>query len=309
MHLRLILILSLLMSVNSYGYQETVYRYSNGKPKYILGYEHDTIISNTFLSEAGDTIYSWDLPQKQIIEFTFLGEYLLPKEYDSLKTQLHLNKHIGNAYLSHPPHTVEWTKMHDRFFHICPVHTRILREGDFTIYLGNRHGVADGVFKKYYKNQLVLDGKYNNGHRTGLWKYYPYYFYPYKDVTVFDVLGKEYSLIYGLPYAAIALLLLFAGFKIAGTTKTFNIYFYSVLVIAVAALLCRLYIPFNRYNVWIKYTIPMLWFTFWHAMILMCTIDLFFIKKTNTRPIVNVICLLFGIGFSIYIILFKHLDF
>jgi hypothetical protein len=312
--MRLFLLFMLLLSLNVYGRQEDVYHYPDGKPRYIFTYNNDVPVSNTFLSASGDTIYSWNIETKQITEFTFLGEYLMASEYDSLKNERRINevlrgKGTKNAYLAETPHAMEWKNTHDLFFSLCPQYTRILREGDFTVLVVYKNTVPSGAFKKYYKGKLVTEGHYDNGNRTGAWNYYSYYFYPYRDVTVFDILGKEYSLIYSLLPALIALILLIAGFIMAGQAGHYNGFFYSVLVLAIASLLLRLCIPYNRYNVWIRHTVPALWFMFWHAMIVISTIDLFIIKRTNLRPIVNVICLLFGIGFSIYIILFRHLDF
>ncbi|MDR3679984.1 MAG: hypothetical protein P4L41_08455 [Flavipsychrobacter sp.] len=314
--MRLWFLLLLLISISAYGRQEDVYRYPDGRTKYVLSYDNDSLVTTTYLSSIGDTIYSWNIPSKQIIEFSFLGEYLLGREYDSLKSQRRMaltalknGAKIPNAYLSQTPHAIEWKKMHDQFFVICPAYTYILREGDFTISIASKNGIPNGMFKKYYKGKLVTEGRFDNGSKSGLWHYYPYYFYPYKDITVFDTFGKEYSVIYSFLPAVISIFLLLLGFVVAGRTGNYNGFFYSVLGIAIITLLLRLCIPFDRYNVWIRHTIPALWFIFWQAMIAICTIDLFIIKKTNTRPIVNVICLLFGIGFSIYIILFKHLDF
>jgi hypothetical protein len=295
---------------------DSIISYASGQPKYVLTFLGDSLEKNIYLSPLGDTIYKWDISKAEITEYPVTGDYLSHKEYDPLKKQLSKDNTGSienipqiNISAASPPSSEEWGAMHSFFLKKCVNYTQVLREGSFTIVTAYKNHVQSGIFKKFYNGGLVVSGQYLDGKRNGFWTYTPYHYYPYYDITFFDRREKEWSFIYSVLPAALALMLL----TITGRyfrEKRYQYYFYAVMVFALASLLLRLCIPFERDNVWIRFVIPALWFVFWQAMIVLATVNLFFSgRRTNTHPVLNVFCLLAGLSFSIFVIFFKHLDF
>lgn len=313
--MRLAGVFILLLCVLSASAQtDSIVRYGNGRPQYILTYQDNILTKNIYLSPAGDTIYKWDLIRSEVTEYPITGEYLLQKEYESEKKPLLSVSPLENApqlitAIATPPSAKEWGVMYHIFFERCKIYTQIIREGSFTIVTQNKNGVLSGPFKKYYKDAPVISGQYKNGKKSGVWQYRPYHYYPYYDVTFFDPWQREWSFIYSVVPALLSFILLVAiGLYLKGAG--YQYYFYAVIVCAIVVLLLRLAIPFDRENVWLRFVIPAIWFVFWQVMTILAIVNLFFSgRRTNTHPVLNVVCILLGFSFSIFILFFKHLNF
>jgi hypothetical protein len=313
----ILLFLILLIPILTYGQYERIITYPNGSTEYIINFENDVVEKTICLSPYGDTIYSWDISKCVFIDYPLTGTYLTAKEYSAFKQQLFAKHHIpyrdsATALLSLTPPSPavsEWKMMHDHFFKKCGVYTMIIREGEFTIVTTYERNVQQGSFKKYDNGLLVVSGQYTNGERSGLWAFHPYAFFPYDDIEIVNIMGKDFSLLYAILPALILISILIIAGRYAIKTDRYHIYFYIVALLAVIALLLRLYIKYDRQNIWIKEIVPATWFTLWHSMITLAVINLFFSRRTKPPVIVNMICLLVGLAFSIFVIFFKYISF
>jgi antitoxin component YwqK of YwqJK toxin-antitoxin module len=306
-----------LFSVRSFAQTERIITYENGNPEYIVYYEGNAIQRNICLSPTGDTIYSWDINKKMFIDYPLTGEYLSRAEYSDFKKQI-LTRHntatgdstnnLGDI-IPVSPLATEWKMMHDYFFKKCPIYTKVINEGPFSIHIAYQGSERSGPFKKYYNGFLVESGQYVNDERKGIWTYHPYQYYPYSDLVIVNIWGKDFSILYALMPGAIIIILSFIIGRSAVKNDTYSFYFYGVLLLAIVSLLLRLYLPYDRERIIVKEIVPATWFTLWHLMILLSVINLFFSRRTKPPVIVNMACLLIGLSFSIFVIFFKHLNF
>lgn len=314
---QILLFLILLISLHSYAQYERIITYPNGSTEYIVNFENDVVQKTICLSPNGDTIYSWNLTRCTFTDYPITGVFLTANEYKAFKQQLLTRHHIplkdsDEALISltpTPPTVSEWKMMHDHFFKGCGVYTMIIREGEFTIVTMYERNVQHGSFKKYYQGLLVVSGQYKNGERYGFWTYHPYQYYPYDDIVLVNIVGKDFSLLYAVLPAFILICLLFVAGTYAIKTDTYHIYFYVVTLAAIIALFFRLYLKYDRQNIWIKEIVPSVWFTLWHAMIMLSVINLFFSRRTKPHVLVNMTCLLVGLAFSIFVVFFKYISF
>ncbi|MBA3827760.1 MAG: hypothetical protein H0X33_02380 [Taibaiella sp.] len=313
---RIFLFLLFISSYCAQGQEVTIITYPNGAPQYLITHTGDTILKNVCLSVFGDTIYTWDTRTATFTDYPITGMYLLPTEYDTFKKQL-LTRHaidkkqIDITTLSPPsPRKNEWNLMYEYFFKRCPDHKIIVRQGPFTVVTGYRNNIQDGLYQKYYKDTMVVQGQYKNGSRSGIWTYHAYTFYPYEDKEVADLYGKSFSLYYGIiPGMILAIFILLFGIQAAGSNNYYLIYFYVVILLSCIALYIRLDVIYDRQNIWIRETIPAIWFSLWHCMMLQAAVNLFLSRKLKTPVFLNMVCILVGLAFSFFILFFKHLNF
>ncbi len=307
----------LLIVAHSYAQYERIITYPSGKTEYIVNFENDVVQKTICISPNGDTIYSWDLQKTVFNDYPVTGIYLTPNEYKAFKQQLFAKHNINSKdtpialnELTPPAPTIsEWKMMHEHFFNEVPKYTLIIHEGEFTIVTDYENKIQQGSFKKYYHGLLVVNGQYENGERTGLWTYHPYPYYPYDDIEIVNIFGRDYSILYYLfPSLLLIIVLIIAG-RMTIKNDVYHLFFYIVMLFAAIALILRLYLPYNRENIWIKEVVPAAWFTLWHALILLAVINLFFSRRTKPPLLINMICLFVGLSFSIFIIFFKHLNF
>lgn len=314
---RLLLFLLLFISVRSYAQYERIITYPNGSTEYIVNFENDVVQRTICLAPNGDTIYSWDLTKCMFVDYPLTGIYLTANEYRSYRQQLLIKhkldpKDSSRALLSlvpTPPTVSEYKMMHDHFFKGCGEYTMIIREGAFTIKTAYVHNIQQGPFKKYYYGLLVVSGQYKNGARYGLWYYHPYPYYPYDDIVLVNIVGKDFSLMYAILPAFILICILFIFGRFAIKIDKYHVYFFFVTLAATIALFMRLYFKYDRENIWVKEVVPAVWFTLWHTMIMLSVINLFFSRRTKPHVLVNMICLLVGLAFSIFIVFFKYISF
>src|SRR6185312_5289285 len=148
------------------------------------------------------------------------------------------------------------------------------------------------------------------GHTHGIWIYHPYKFYPYYDIVVTNLYGRDWSIMYSIiPGIFLILLLLIIG-KYTFRVNVYDAYFYTVTCLAFVTLWMRLNYNHQPQNAWIRETIPTTWFVIWHAMMLLSIINLFLLGKKNSAFIVvNIILLLVGLILSMYVLFFRHMQF
>ena len=317
----IILYILICLPLALYAQKDSITRYENGAVKYVETYEGPLVMANTYLSPGGDTIYSWDARKAEITERSPIGEFLLKREYDSINNQPGLSMNpspaekmaLVNSQQGPAINAQEWRRMHDVFYLRCPDYKRTIREGDFTVELSYEDKVPSGPFEKYYRGQEVVKGQYKQGRRSGIWIYHPYRFYPYFDITFFTSVNKEkereWSILYFELPALLSVLLFVVAGRIAAKRRAYHHYYYCVIITALTMLLLRLGIPYTRDNMIIRFVIPALWFTSWHTMVVLATVNIFLGRRTKTRTIVNIFFLLAGLSFSLYVLFFKYLDF
>ncbi|HXS36447.1 MAG TPA: hypothetical protein VN721_07080 [Flavipsychrobacter sp.] len=315
---RNILICCLFFSYTLYGQNDSVIKYVNGNPKYIQTYEDGVLKKNIYLLSTGDTVYKWDINKCLFTDYPVTGIYLLEDEYKAYNKQLLRTRGdlvqqkatMGNVPLNTSPTTREWRSAHDIFFKKCADYTKVIHEGDFTFVTAYKNGIQSGEFKKFYLGKPVVYGSYKKGHTHGIWIYHPYKFYPYTDVVIMNLYGRDWSVMYSIIPAIFLILLLLIIGKYTFRVDKYNAYFYTVAGLAFITLWLRLDYNHRPQNAWIRETIPTTWFVIWHAMMLLSIINLFLLgKRTNAFIVVNIILLLVGLILSMYILFFRHMQF